>query len=69
MPKMKTNKAMAKRFRVTGTGKIRFNHQNLRHCLGNHRSRRNKMRLKGAGYLVLGDQQRIERGLPYGGIL
>lgn len=33
MPKMKTKRAAAKRFSLTGTGKIKRNKANLRHIL------------------------------------
>ena len=33
MPKMKTHRGAAKRFSKTGTGKIKFKHAHLRHCL------------------------------------
>jgi large subunit ribosomal protein L35 len=33
MPKMKTKRAAAKRFTLTGTGKIKRNKANLRHIL------------------------------------
>lgn len=33
MPKMKTHRASAKRFRLTGTGKVRFNSAYRRHRL------------------------------------
>ncbi|MDH4183883.1 MAG: 50S ribosomal protein L35, partial [Nitrospinota bacterium] len=33
MPKHKTNRAAAKRFRVTGTGKIKFKRAFMRHIL------------------------------------
>ena len=33
MPKMKSNRAASKRFRVTGTGKIQFQRAGLRHNL------------------------------------
>jgi large subunit ribosomal protein L35 len=35
MPKMKTKKAAAKRFRITGTGKVRFQRAGMRHNLEN----------------------------------
>lgn len=35
MPKLKTKKAAAKRFSVTGTGKIKRNHSFKRHLLFN----------------------------------
>ena len=34
MGKIKTHKASAKRFGVTGTGKVKINHTNRRHKLG-----------------------------------
>jgi large subunit ribosomal protein L35 len=33
MPKMKTKKAAKKRFRTTGTGKVRFQRSGMRHNL------------------------------------
>jgi large subunit ribosomal protein L35 len=33
MSKVKTNRSAAKRFRVTGTGKVKRNHANMRHIL------------------------------------
>ena len=33
MPKMKTKKASAKRFSLTGTGKVKYKKMNLRHIL------------------------------------
>ena len=35
MPKMKSRRAVTKRFRVTGTGKIQFQRAGLRHNLEN----------------------------------
>ena len=35
MPKMKTHRGAAKRFSVTGTGKIRFQRAGMRHNLEN----------------------------------
>ena len=33
MPKLKTHKGAAKRFKKTGTGKVKRGHANLRHIL------------------------------------
>ena len=33
MPKMKTRKSAAKRYRVTGTGKVKYKKQGSRHIL------------------------------------
>jgi large subunit ribosomal protein L35 len=43
MPKMKTNKAASKRFRVTPTGKVMFSAAGLRHNMENM-SGKNKRR-------------------------
>ena len=42
MPKAKTNKSVAKRFRVTGTGKIKRNKANKRHLLAGRTSKRKR---------------------------
>ena len=41
MPKLKTKKAAAKRFKITGTGKLKRNKSNTQHILGK-KSRREK---------------------------
>ena len=44
MPKLKTNRSAAKRFKLTGSGKIRRRRQNLRHILTKkNRSRKNRL--------------------------
>ena len=45
MPKMKTRKAAAKRYRVSANGKVRFKKQGLRHIL-TKKSRSRKRNLK-----------------------
>lgn len=50
MGKIKTHKATAKRFSLTGTGKVKLNHQHRRHKLG-HKSPKRKRLLRKAGYL------------------
>jgi len=42
MPKMKTNKSVRKRFRVTGTGKLKRNRANKRHLLSGRTSKRKR---------------------------
>ncbi len=42
MPKMKTNKSVTKRFRVTGTGKLKRNQGNKRHLLSGRTSKRKR---------------------------
>lgn len=44
MPKIKTNRSAAKRFKLTGSGKIRRRRQGLRHILTKkNRSRKNRL--------------------------
>ncbi|MFA6844634.1 MAG: 50S ribosomal protein L35 [Sphaerochaetaceae bacterium] len=50
MPKMKTRKSAAKRYHVTGTGKIRFKKQGLRHILTKKSSKR-KAHLRKPGFI------------------
>lgn len=65
MPKMKTRKAAAKRFRVTGTGKIRFKKAGLRHIL-TKKSRKRKSDLRKAGYITSKTTEKtIKAMLPY----
>ena len=42
MPKIKTNRAAAKRFRKTGTGKIKFNKSGANHMLGKKTTKRKR---------------------------
>ena len=42
MGKVKTHKASAKRFSVTGTGKVKINHCHHRHNLGKKPSKRKR---------------------------
>ncbi len=48
MAKIKTHKASAKRFDVTGTGKVKMNHKNRRHKLGLKTAKRKRALRKGA---------------------
>ena len=60
MPKMKTNRAAAKRFKVSGSGKAVRGHSSLRHgMIGKRRSR--KRRLKGFDPVADVDQPRVLR--------
>jgi len=64
MPKLKTNKAAAKRFRVTGSGKIKHKKQGLRHCL-EHRSKDTKRGLGQMGYVSDVDYRNVRELIPY----
>ncbi|MEN0066852.1 MAG: 50S ribosomal protein L35 [Myxococcota bacterium] len=62
MPKMKTHRGAAKRFKKTGSGKIRFKRAFLRHCL-EQQPKSAKRVLRKAGYLSGGDARAIQRKL------
>jgi large subunit ribosomal protein L35 len=47
MPKMKTNKSVRKRFRITGTGKLKRNQANKRHLLSGRTAKRKRQLRKG----------------------
>jgi large subunit ribosomal protein L35 len=65
MPKMKTNRAAAKRFRITGTGKVRRSK-----CGGNHfmqeKSRKRLRRLRQNDTVHSAMAKRVKLLLPYG---
>ncbi len=58
MPKKKTNKAAAKRVRVTATGKMKFSKPGTGHLLG-PKSRKRKRNLRKAGILSKPETKRI----------
>jgi large subunit ribosomal protein L35 len=65
MPKLKTHKGAAKRFRLTATGKIKRGHSHARHILTKKSNKRK--RLLDIDVLVAdADQKRVEAMLPYG---
>jgi large subunit ribosomal protein L35 len=65
MPKLKTHKGAAKRFRTTATGKIKRGHSHARHILTKKSNKRK--RLLDIDVLVAkADQKRVEAMLPYG---
>ncbi|HKP36244.1 MAG TPA: 50S ribosomal protein L35 [Pyrinomonadaceae bacterium] len=65
MPKLKTHKGAAKRFRMTATGKIKRGHSHARHILTKKTNKR-KRYLDVDVLVADGDQKRVERMLPYG---
>ena len=64
MPKMKTKRAAAKRFRVTATGKIKFKKAHLRHVLIN-KSKKAKKDKGSPGYVHSGDYHNASMCIPY----
>jgi len=64
MPKMKTNRGAAKRFKKTGTGKIARPKAFRRHILTSKSTKR-KRNLRGDAVMCRGDQQRAVKMCPY----
>ena len=64
MQKMKTRRAAAKRFTVTGTGEIRRNKAYKRHIL-EKKSPKRKRNMRKSALLVAGDYKREIKCLPY----
>lgn len=65
MPKMKTKKAIAKRFKVTATGKIFHNRAYKSHLLG-RKNKKRKRRLRKRTEVDFTDFRRVKVCLPYG---
>jgi large subunit ribosomal protein L35 len=66
MPKMKTKKSASKRYSFTGTGKVKYKKQNLRHIL-TKKSKKRKRNLRKIGILSADNAAVIKkRLLPYG---
>jgi large subunit ribosomal protein L35 len=64
MPKMKTNRAAAKRFRVTGTGKIRRSKGGLNHGM-QEKSKKRCRRLRKNDMVDSTMEVRVKLLLPY----
>ena len=65
MPKIKTRKSAAKRYKFTSTGKVKYKKQGLRHILTKKSSKR-KRKLRTLGTLSHCEQKRVKKLLPYG---
>lgn len=59
MPKMKTKKAVAKRFSVTGTGKVKMRHDGKNHIL-TKKARKRKRSLRKTGYVSKSFEKNIK---------
>ncbi len=64
MPKIKTNKSAAKRFKITRNGKIKRNKAFKRHLLG-HKTPKRRRNLRGSTIVDKADAARIRDMLPY----
>jgi large subunit ribosomal protein L35 len=64
MPKIKTNRAAAKRFRKTATGKFKAGHAFKSHIL-TKKSTKRKRGLRAPNHVHESDTKRVARMLPY----
>lgn len=64
MPKMKTKKAIAKRFRVTGTGKLKRSKAFKQHIL-TKKSAKRKRNLRKIGYVSVTQLKTVKKLVPY----
>ena len=64
MPKVKTNKTAAKRFRITGTGKIMFEKSHLNHLMMCKKNGGRARRMKLEGEVFKGERHKTLRLLP-----
>lgn len=63
MPKMKSNRAAAKRFKRTGSGRIKRSKAYASHLLG-HKSPKRKRNLRKSGLVSVAETKRISRLIP-----
>ncbi len=64
MPKMKTSRSAAKRFKVTGTGKLKRNKAYKRHIL-TKKSRKTKRNLRKSAIVDASNVKNMKKILPY----
>tara|TARA_B100002003_G_scaffold222147_1_gene225706 strand:- start:207 stop:404 length:198 start_codon:yes stop_codon:yes gene_type:complete len=64
MPKLKTNRGAAKRFKKTGTGKYKRSSSHMNHILTKKSSKR-KRHLRSSSLISDGDVKSVKKLLPY----
>ena len=64
MPKIKTRRGAAKRFKVTGTGKVKRSKAFKGHLLSS-KSKKRKRKLRRATTVSAGESRNIRRLVPY----
>jgi len=64
MPKLKTNKGAAKRFKKTGSGKFKRSLSHLNYILTKKSSKR-KRQLRKSSLIAEGDMKSVKKLLPY----
>ncbi|QQR88530.1 MAG: 50S ribosomal protein L35 [Myxococcales bacterium] len=65
MPKMKTNSAAAKRFKISGSGRIRRGKAGKSHMMTHGKASNQLRRLRKNDMVDKADEKRIMRLLPY----
>ncbi|HZS46723.1 MAG TPA: 50S ribosomal protein L35 [Blastocatellia bacterium] len=65
MPKLKTHRGAAKRFRTTATGKVKRGHSHARHILTKKTTKRKRL-LDIDVIISPNDEGRVKQMLPYG---
>ena len=64
MPKIKTHRGAAKRFKVAKSGRIKYQLTNTRHILTKKTTKR-KRQLRATGYLTGTSEKNMKQLLPY----
>lgn len=64
MPKIKTHRGAAKRFRLTGTGKVKRSKAYASHILTT-KTRKRKRNLRKSGILDKSDERQVKMLIPY----
>jgi len=64
MPKLKTNRGAAKRFKLTASGKVKRSKAFRRHILTSKTTAR-KRGLRGGALIAASDEKNIKRLIPY----
>ena len=65
MPKQKTNRGAAKRFKLTGSGRIKYKKASLRHILTG-KTKKAKRNKRHAGIIDASNERNLKRTMPYG---
>jgi len=65
MPKVKTRKAVSKRFKITKSGKVKRNNSKVRHLL-TCKNRKKKRKLRHSSIACDSDAKNIKAMMPYG---
>ena len=66
MPKLKTNKAASKRYKITATGKVKRTKSNRKHLFANKTRRQKKSGKVQNAYADKSCENTIKKLLPYG---